>query len=170
MCDSTKCDSTKFGSTKKYNVKSKEHNVANFLKTEFPNLNWIFDKKIHGGISRKRPDILLQLGYRTLIIEIDEHQHASYFNEKSRMDNLFNDLNNRQFICIRFNPDKYKSNNTTVKSCWEYNEQRVLIVSEHKKKEWNSRLSLLRSTITYWLNPLHVTNNDIEIIKLFYNN
>jgi hypothetical protein len=151
------------------NYKPKECAVTIFLKSEFPNLNWIFDKQICGGNSKKRPDALLNLGFRILIVEIDENQHASYIGETSRMRYLFNDLNNMQIICIRFNPDNYKVNNTIVTSCWEYDEFRTLTISKNKITEWSSRLLLLKSAIIYWLEPTHTTKVDVEIIKLFYN-
>ena len=40
------------------NYKTKEYSVVEYVKTKFP-LNWITDKKINGGCSKRRPDLLL---------------------------------------------------------------------------------------------------------------
>ena len=50
----------------------------NYIKTEFPNMDWICDKQINNGCSKRRPDILLDLRFKILIIEIDENQHNNY--------------------------------------------------------------------------------------------
>jgi len=57
------------------NYKTKEITVSDYIKTEFPDIDWICDKTINNGCSKKRPDLLLDLGYQVLIIEIDENQH-----------------------------------------------------------------------------------------------
>ena len=38
------------------NYKTKERNIVEYIKSEFPNLNWIEDKIIQNGCSRRRPD------------------------------------------------------------------------------------------------------------------
>ena len=60
------------------NYKTKEHTIIKFIKSKFNNYIWIFDKHIENGCSRRRPDILCDLGYQVLIIEVDEKQHTDY--------------------------------------------------------------------------------------------
>jgi hypothetical protein len=38
----------------------------------------ILYKKVENGCSLRRPDLLLDLGYQVIIVEIDETQHKSY--------------------------------------------------------------------------------------------
>ncbi len=60
------------------NYKTKEREVLQFVKSQFSDHSWISDKKIQDGCSKRRPDILCDLGYQVLIIEIDENQHIDY--------------------------------------------------------------------------------------------
>jgi hypothetical protein len=61
-----------------HNYKTKEFAVVDFVKNKFPEITWISDKTVKDGCSRKRPDLLLDLGYQVLIVEIDENQHRDY--------------------------------------------------------------------------------------------
>ena len=154
------------------NYKTKEKNVTDFITINFQNLNWITDKKINDGCSRRRPDLLLDLGYQVLIVEIDENQHIDYdcSCENKRMMELSQDVNHRPIIFIRFNPDDYKNvDNENITSCFGINAQSgVLIVKKSKQKEWNERLNVLKNVIEYWVNPENKTDKMIEIIQLFY--
>ena len=38
----------------------------------FSDYTWISDKKIYDGCYKRRPDLLLDLGYQVIIIEVDE--------------------------------------------------------------------------------------------------
>lgn len=60
------------------NYKTKEFAVVEYIKNIFPDFTWIQDKKVQDGCSSKRPDLLLDLGYQVIIIEIDENQHTDY--------------------------------------------------------------------------------------------
>ena len=105
------------------NYKTKEIAIGDYIKTEFPDIDWICDKQINNGCSKKRPDLLLDLGYQVLIIEIDENQHNNYdcSCENKRLMELSQDLNHRPIIFIRFNPDNYLDNNKNITSCWNIN-------------------------------------------------
>ena len=150
------------------NYKTKEYAVVEFLKNQYPELTWNFDKIIENGCSKKRPDILLDLGYQVLIIEVDENQHINYdiTCEEKRINQISNDLNNRPIIFIRFNPDGYIKNDKKVKSCWRYNKNGLCKVK--KEKEWNERLNSLKEVIDFWINPLNQTSELANHIKLFY--
>jgi hypothetical protein len=69
------------------NYKTKELLVKNFILDNFPDKTWICDKKVQDGCSEKRPDLLLDLGYQIIIIEVDEKQHSIYesYCENKRM-------------------------------------------------------------------------------------
>ena len=152
------------------NYKTKEVAVSDYIKTEFLNMDWICDKQINNGCSKKRPDLLLDLGYQVLIIEIDENQHNSYdcSCENKRLMELSQDLNHRPVVFIRFNPDDYLDNNKKIISCWGINRNGICCVKKSKKKEWNERLNILKDTVNYWINEKNKTNKTIEVIELFY--
>ena len=142
--------------------KTKERAVADFILEEFPNFSWNYDKKIPDGCSRRRPDFLLDLGNQVIIIEVDEFQHEDYSCENKRLMEISSDLNHRNLVMIRFNPDKYiNKNNEKIKSCWK--DGKIL-----KNSYWNERLNNLKDTINYWL--INETDKMIEIINLFYDN
>ena len=152
------------------NYKTKEIAVSDYIKTEFPDMDWICDKQIYGGCSKKRPDLLLDLGYQILIIEIDENQHRDYDSscESFRLVQISQDLNHRPIIFIRFNPDDYLDNDKNITSCWGINGNGICVVKKSKKREWNERLNILKNTVNYWKNEEHKTDKTIEVIELFY--
>ena len=80
-----------------------------------------FDKKIAGGCSRRRPDILISTSYLNMIIEVDEFQHIGYDNncELARLNSIYQDLECMPLVMIRFNPDQFVSNGVKVKSCFK---------------------------------------------------
>jgi hypothetical protein len=152
------------------NYKTKEYSVVEYVKNNFSNFDWITDKKVNGGCSKRRPDLLLDLGYQVLIIEIDEKQHDTYgcSCENKRIMELSQDLGHRPIIFIRFNPDSYITNNKNITSCWGINNQGICVVKKSKKDEWDERLTCLKKSIIYWTDPSNITNKSIETIPLFY--
>jgi hypothetical protein len=77
------------------------------IREKFCDFDWIADHKIQDGCSNRRPDLLLDLGFQVIIIEIDEYAHSTYdiLCESRRVDQTSQDLQNRNIIFIRFNPD-----------------------------------------------------------------
>ena len=149
------------------NYKTKEKNVIDFIKNKFNNYDWIYDKKIYDGCSKRRPDLLLDLGYHILIIEIDENQHCKYDStcENKRLMEISKDLNHRNIVFIRFNPDKYyDEKNVLIDSCWKLNKKGLLQIKDNVT--WNERLNNLSNKIYFWIN----NNNDkmINIENLFF--
>jgi hypothetical protein len=94
-----------------YNYKTKENDVVDRVKKQFPNFSWVHDKKIRDGCSKRRPDLLLDLGSHVFIVEIDENKHTEYdcSCENKRLMELSKDVNHRSIVFIRFNPDEYIS-------------------------------------------------------------
>ena len=152
------------------NYKTKEYAVVEYIKTKYPTLNWIADKIINGGCSKRRPDLILDLLYQIVIIEIDENQHIDYdcSCENKRIMELSQDLGHRPIIFIRFNPDDYVKNGENITSCWGQDKNGICVVKKSKKDEWNKRLNVLEEHINYWISPENITNKTIEIIQLFY--
>ena len=152
------------------NYKTKEYSVVEFVKTMFPSLDWISDKIVNGGCSKRRPDLLLDLGYQVIIVEIDENQHINYdcSCENKRIMELSQDVGHRPIIFIRFNPDDYEKNKTIISSCWGQNKNGLCVVKKTKKTEWEERLNSLKEQIIYWIHTDNMTSKTIEIIQLFY--
>ena len=152
------------------NHKTKEKHIADRIIQEFPHFSWITDKKIIDGCSRRRPDMMLDMGSHVIIIEIDEYQHKAYdcSCENKRIMEISQDLNFRAVVFIRFNPDDYIDNNgIKIKSPWRINKTTGLfMIDPNKFTDWNSRINSLIEQIKYWT----VYNSDkmIEIIQLYF--
>jgi hypothetical protein len=152
------------------NYKTKEYSVVEYVKSKFPDLTWKADKIISDGCSKRRPDLLLDLGYQIVIIEVDENQHTDYdcSCENKRIMELSQDLGHRPIVFIRFNPDDYDENGKNITSCWGQDKKGICVVKKSKKEEWTQRLNVLEDKINYWINPINKTDKTIEIIQLFY--
>jgi hypothetical protein len=150
------------------NYKTKEFAVVNFVKITFPDFQWIADKRVADGCSRKRPDLLLDLGDQIVIVEIDENQHIDYdcSCENKRIMELSQDVGHRPIVFVRFNPDDYETETNKVSSCWSINGKGICSIKKSKWSEWQKRLSALENQIRYWCE--NKTNKTIEIIQLFY--
>jgi hypothetical protein len=152
------------------NYKTKEYAVVEYVKTKFPDMDWVADKIVNGGCSRKRPDLLLDLGNQLLIVEIDENQHTDYdcSCENKRIMELSQDVGHRPIVFIRFNPDDYLKNGTTITSCWGNDKKGICGVKKSKRVEWIERLTILGDVIDYWTSPPNVTDKTVEIVQLYY--
>jgi hypothetical protein len=150
------------------NYKTKEYSVVEYVKSKYPTLTWIADKIIHGGCSKRRPDLLLDLGHQIVIVEVDENKHADYdcSCENKRIMELSQDLGHRPIVFIRFNPDDYEKNGTNITSCWGRDKKGICVVKKTKKNEWMKRLQSLEEQINYWI--INRTDKTIETIQLFY--
>lgn len=151
------------------NYKTKEKSVVDFIRETFKEYEWINDKTIDGGCSKKRPDLMLDFGSHILIIEIDEDAHSDYdcSCENKRLMEISQDLGHRPIVFIRFNPDSYTDKNgKKIKSCWSINKVSGLLYINNKK-QWKERLEYLKEQVEYWIE--YETEKTIEIIQLFYN-
>lgn len=152
------------------NYKTKEYSVVEYVKTRFCDFSWVEDKVVQDGCSKKRPDLLLDIGYQVIIVEVDENQHRKYdcSCENKRIMEISKDLGHRPIVFIRFNPDDYyNENNEKVKSCWSITKITGLMKIE-KPKEWKQRLECLSEQIQFWTGNENSTDKTIEIVELFY--
>ena len=151
------------------NYKTKEKDVVDQITQTFTSFTWVADKKVQDGCSRRRPDLLLDMGSHIIIVEVDENKHTDYdcSCENKRLMELSQDLQHRPIVFIRFNPDDYTNQDgILVKSCWKLNKLGVMQIMKTKQKEWEERIETLKQQIQYWIdNP---TEKTIEIIDLFY--
>ena len=140
----------------------KQNTIINELKLYF-NFD-IIDKKINGGCSDRKPDLIIDCFTHVINIEIDEeqHKHKSYTPEcdENRYNELFSDFADRPFICIRFNPDKYIIGKDTYHGCFT---DKTIINTE----EFNKRIKMLIKEIKY--NQENIPNELFTIKYLFYN-
>jgi hypothetical protein len=151
------------------NYKTKEKEVVTQITESFTEFTWISDKKIQDGCSKRRPDLLLDMGTHIIIVEIDENKHIYYdcSCENKRLMEISQDLNHRPVIFIRFNPDEYiNEKGIKIKSCWKLNKLGVISIVKTKKIEWDERIKILKELIQYWID--NQTTKTIEIIELFY--
>jgi hypothetical protein len=152
-----------------HNYKTKEKDVVDRIIQTFPQFTWISDKKVQDGCSRRRPDLLLDMGSHIIIVEVDENKHTDYdcSCEHKRLMEISKDLQHRSIVFIRFNPDNYvNEKGNIIKSCWKINKLGIMQIQKTKIKEWDERINTLHRQIQYWIdNP---TEKTIEIIELFY--
>jgi len=148
------------------NYKTKEQSVVDYIKDNFPNVDWIADKRVSDGCSKRRPDLFLHMGNQILIIEVDENQHNDYncSCENKRIMELSLDVGHIPVVFIRFNPDMYLKKKKKITSCWGLNGKGILTIK--KKDEWTERLSRLSDVVEYWLE--NITDKTIETIHLYY--
>lgn len=149
------------------NYQTKERNVADYVLSFFQNMTIIADKRIKDGCSRRRPDLLLDLGYQIIIVEVDENQHIDYYEgdcscENKRLMEISQDVGHRPIVFIRFNPDEYDD----VKSCFTIGKDGICKISKRMEKEWEKRLNVLTDRIQYYID--HKIDKIIEVIHLFY--
>ena len=148
------------------NYKTKEKEVTDHVLKTFPNFTWVVDKKVKDGCSKRRPDLLLDMGSHIIIVEIDEHRHIDYDSscEHKRLMEISQDVGHRSIIFIRFNPDSYRIGNKLITSCWTVNKTGTVTIK--KKKEWKERLCSLNDQIQFWIT--NITEKTVEIVELFY--
>jgi len=155
------------GYTVKRNYKTKELSMVEFI-TEHTDVDWKNDKAHDLGCSKKRPDMVCDLGSHILIIECDEnkHKHGNYSCENKRIMGLSQDFSendiHRPIVVIRFNPDCYvDSNNQKIESCWKRGEDGILRINN--KDDWDLRLNkLLEITLR------HMSNQPIKHVYFEY--
>jgi len=151
------------------NYKTKEKTVVERIINFYPDFSWVADKKIQDGCSKRRPDLLLDMGTHIIIVEVDENKHTDYdcSCEHKRLMELSRDVGHRPIIFIRFNPDEYvDKNGKKIKSCWKLNKNGIMSILSSKKEEWEERILALKNQIQYWID--NQTEKTIEIVELFY--
>ncbi len=139
--------------------KIKENHLRDYLVKEFPDIKLVFDKKVKGGCSLRRPDVRLECFTHTIIIECDENRHKGYTCESKRIMQLFQDLGNRPLVVLRFNPDK----NDSSEGCFKKTKAGSLSLN---KKEWTHRLTGLAKRMQHYRSNL--PKKELTVEHLFY--
>ena len=151
------------------NFKTKENDVVQRVLEKYPDFNWIADKKIQDGCSKRRPDLLLDFGSHVIIVEVDENKHTTYdcSCQNKRLMEISQDIGHKPVVFIRFNPDAYvNQEGKKVTSCWRINGYGVLDISKSKRDEWHTRIYMLLQQLEYWIN--NIPHKTVEIVELFY--
>jgi EsV-1-7 cysteine-rich motif len=155
--------------------KTKEKHVGNFITEQHISNDIIrsyritFDKSVTGGSSRRRPDIMLDIGTHVVIIEVDENSHntKAYCScDNKRIMELFEDVKRRPMVVIRFNPDKYKDHlGVSHPSCFGRHASLDVPIIKHKI-DWEFRLKLLGEQLLE--HSSRVPEKEITVMHLFF--
>tara|TARA_Y100000389_G_scaffold94675_1_gene91352 strand:- start:2553 stop:3548 length:996 start_codon:yes stop_codon:yes gene_type:complete len=146
--------------------KRKQHFINEKLIETYGSNFFEYDRTISCSSSGKIPDWFYDTFTHVLNIECDEEQHKSRDTscENKRLMLLFKDCGNRPFVCLRFNPDKYKDENgNKINGCFSFDEVNNLIVDE---KEFQRRWEKLQIEIDYFLKT--IPTKEVTVKKLFY--
>jgi hypothetical protein len=149
------------------NYKTKEYAVVEKIKESYPDFDWKSDKRVEDGCSRRRPDLLLDLGSHIIIVEVDENKHSSYdcTCEHRRLMEISRDLQHRPIVLIRFNPDGYTNQcGLKVQSCWKQDGHGYSVI--RNKEMWEMRITRLKEEIEYWIE--NKSDKMIEIVEMYY--
>jgi hypothetical protein len=123
--------------------------MTEYLKDEFKEIiTMVFDKVVEGGCSKRRPDVRIDMGTHSIMIECDENQHRGYNCETKRMMELFEDCGSRPIVFLRINPDGYTYQNTVYPSCFRSTNNGLSV----DKKEFERRMKMLVERIEYFKN------------------
>ena len=117
----------------------KERLIVNHIIKKISDYKFILNKCI--GPKNHRPDVLLELDDRVIIIEIDENQHKWYNTDELLRLDIIQKAINKKVICIRFNPDNFIRDNVRTSSCFKLNDNEIFEII--KKDEFECRLKYL---------------------------
>ncbi len=152
------------------NYRTKETTVATFLKEKFPNVTWKRNKSVENGGSRRRPDLLLDMGSHIVIVEVDEHSHVGYdpICEEKRLGEIWGDVNHRKIVFVRFNTDEYKDEDgNNVPSSWELTKLGLCTVRRKWKAAWEVNLDDLRLTVEHYIESSNIIE-EFELVHFYY--
>jgi hypothetical protein len=145
------------------NYKVKERHVIDALllqlkkylenKYELSNDQIFRDKQIPGSCSKRRPDIMFDIGSHWICGENDEDCHKDYDTtcENKRTMELYTDMGNRPMILIRFNCDKYiKKDGTIEKSLFRICKRTGMSIIADKNK-FNERIDTFAKMVSEYI-------------------
>ncbi len=148
------------------NYRTKENTVATFLKERFPNVTWKRNKSVENGCSRRRPDLLLDMGSHIVIAEVNEHSHDVYDPtcKEKRLGEIWEDVYHHKIVFIRFNAYGYMDEDgNNVPSPWGLNGLGVITVRPKWKAAWKVRLDDLRLTVEHYQNESSI-KEEFELV------
>jgi hypothetical protein len=142
--------------------KLKETYIVGKITEKFPELKFVYNKRINGGCSNRIPDLYLDCGSHNLVVEIDENQHSNYSCENKRMMELFNDGGAIPLLVIRFNPDSYEEDDEKRPPCFSYTRSGQLNIENC----FTERFNVLCEEIEKYSKQIPI--KEITEVKLYY--
>ena len=148
---------------KKY-FQAKEQTVRAFLKRAFPEYKWTFNsvwsrRGAFEGHPKYRPDGRTMIADRVIIVEIDEHSHASYKCGKERTreaDFVATAASEGKIIVLlRLNPDGYTDEHGVYfPTCFKLSKKSGQVTVDPKQQtQWDGRLAKLGERVRFFLDP-----------------
>lgn len=151
------------------NYKTKETAMVESVMENHKDIEWVWDKKIKGGISLRRPDLFGKLKDKNIILECQESHHTRDIPicvNRRKME-LSQDVKHEPTVIIYFNPDSYiNEENKRIPSCWSITKETGMLKVSNKNN-WEERLKKLNETIDYWKKTS--LEKTIEPVELFCN-
>jgi hypothetical protein len=145
--------------------KMKEHHILDSLCSYCPDYDFIHDKRIEGGCSKRRPDLMLDCLTHSIVVEIDEDQHTDYKCEEKRMMQIFTDLGDRPLVILRFNPDKYSdAQGQRVPALFSFGSDNLIVIDD--PEQLDQRVQGLAVRIRYHAENLPLKELTVE--RLYY--
>ncbi len=146
------------------NFKIKENHVFDEVIKYIPKDITIIRDKMVGGCSKRRPDLMIDMGSHWICAENDENCHKDYDTscENKRIMELYTDMANRPMIIIRFNCDKYSDK----QSLFKINKQTGIPLIR-TQKEFKERTAKFAETINKYINS-EPPEKAITIEYLYY--
>ncbi len=125
------------------------------------------NREIEFGVSRHRPDFLIELDDRAIIVEIDEDQHNREYSysggAEDRRNQCLRESIGKPIIMIRLNPDSYRKNGSVIAGSFSYVRDRLDIEPD----EFGKRFEELANVITEQIHSDDI--EDFQEIYLFFN-
>ena len=149
------------------NYEIKELAVVDFVKENYKDYKWVYNKRVYDSMTKRIIDLYLELEDQIIIIKVDENKNINYENtpDNQKLIKMLLDAKNKPVVFIRFNPNSYKSKGKNIRPCW--NVSKVTgVISINEKSNWNIRLKNLKEKIDYWL--VNKCEQNLEVIELYY--
>jgi hypothetical protein len=130
------------------NYKIKEKYVFDAVLELLPDNIKISRDKIVNGCSKRRPDLMIDMGSHWICAENDENCHKDYDTtcENKRTMELYTDMGNRPMILVRFNCDKYSGGGSLFKI-----DRRTGISLIRSQKEFRIRIKTFADLIKKYI-------------------
>ncbi len=143
---------------------AKEQTVRVFLKGAFPDYEWTFDtawsrRGAFEGHPKYRPDGRTTIADRVIIVEVDEHSHASYKcgKERTREADFVATAASlgRVIVLLRLNPDGYTDEHGVYfPTCFKLSKKSGQVtVDPEQQTQWEGRLAKLADRVRFFLDP-----------------
>jgi len=143
---------------------AKEQTVRVFLRNAFPEYEWTFDsvwsrRGAFEGHPKYRPDGRTTIADRVIIVEVDEHSHASYKcgKERTREADFVATAASlgRVIVLLRLNPDGYTDEHGVYfPTCFKLSKKSGKVTVDPKQQtQWDGRLAEFGERVRFFLDP-----------------